>query len=386
MSGRTPFVAAGDDAIEMADDFEAINEVFYDRGWTDGLPIVPPTRERVEAMLRCCDRPHDLVLGQVAPRYGVATPIRVAANAVMAGCRPEYFPVLLAAVEALVAPDFNLYALQTTTHQCAVLTIVNGPIGREIGLNSRHNVFGPGWRANATIGRAMRLVLLNIGGGRPGESDMATIGQPGKFTYCIAENEEANPWDPLHVERGFARDATTVTLIGAEGPHNVNDPESRSAHGVLTTIAGTMAVTGANHVYFAGEPLVVLCPEHATMIAREGLSKSDVKTFLHEHARIALERFSTENVERQMRVKWPEQFEGPAESVRIPLARRSDDYMVIVAGGVGKHSAFIPTFGATRSPTRAIRLANGSCARSVAEFGAGRQDTAQGGSSVSSRD
>ncbi|HXJ81561.1 MAG TPA: hypothetical protein VMS64_23125 [Candidatus Methylomirabilis sp.] len=370
MSGLDLTAAPGDVAIELADDFDAINEAFYDRGWTDGLPIVPPTLERVEAMLRYCDRPSNVVLGQVAPRYGAATPMRVAANAVMAGCRPEYFPVLLAAVEALVAPEFNLYALQTTTHQCAVLTIVNGPIGREIGLNSRHNVFGPGWRANATIGRAVRFVLLNIGGGRPGESDMATIGQPGKFTYCIAENEDANPWEPLHVERGFDRDVTTVTLIGAEGPHNVNDPESRSAQGLLTTIAGTMSVTGANHVYFAGEPLVVLCPEHAATIAREGLSKSDVKVFLHERARIALERFSTENVERQMRVKWPELFEGTADGVRIPLARRPEDYVVVVAGGVGKHSAFIPTFGATRSPTRAIRLSNGSCARSVAEFAA----------------
>jgi hypothetical protein len=358
----------GDGTIEVVDDFDTINEVFHDKGWTDGLPIVPPTVARVDAMLRYCDRPPDQVLGQVAPRYGAATPIRVAANAVMAGCRPEYFPVLLAAVEGLFAPEFNLYALQTTTHLCAVLTIVNGPISREIGLNSRHNVFGPGWRANAAIGRAVRFVLLNIGGGRPGESDMATIGQPGKFTYCIAENEDANPWEPLHVERGFARDVSTVTLVGAEGPHNANDPESRTAEGLLTTLAGTMAVTGANHVYFAGEPLVVLCPEHAAMIAREGLGKSAIRAFLHERARVPLERFSRENVERQMRVKWPELFASGEGGVHIPLARRPEDYMVIVAGGVGKHSAFIPTFGATRSPTRAIRLSNGVCARSVAEF------------------
>ncbi len=368
MNSSAALVIADDSRLEMEDDFDAINDAFYAEGWTDGLPIVPPTMERVAAMLRYCDRPPDEVLGRVAPRYGAATPTRVAANAVMAGCRPEYFPVVLAAVDALMAPEFNLYALQTTTHQCAVLTIVNGPIAREIGVNSGHNVFGPGWRANAAIGRAVRFVLLNIGGGRPGEVDMATIGQPGKFTYCIAENEDANPWEPLHVERGFASDVSTVTLVGAEGPHNVNDPESLSAESLLTTIAGTMAVTGANHVYFAGEPIVVLCPEHAVMIARDGLTKAGVKRFLHEHARVPIERFSRENAERQMPVKWPDLFGGDHRDVRIPLARRPDDHMVIVAGGVGKHSAFIPTFGATRSPTRAIRRADGAPARSVAEF------------------
>jgi len=368
MSAIKPYVAVDDARIEMADDFDAINDAFYAAGWTDGLPIVPPTVERVEAMLAYSDRERELALGRIAPRYGMATPLRVAANAVMAGCRPEYFPVLLTVVEALCARELNLYALQTTTHLCAVLVIVNGPIAREIGLNSGHNVFGPGWRANAAIGRAVRFVMLNIGGGKPGESDMATIGHPAKFTYCIAENEEASPWEPLHVERGFDREVSTVTLVGAEGPHNVNDPESRTARGVLTTLAGTVAVTGANNVYFAGEPLVVLCPEHAAMIAREGLGKRDVKAFLYEEGRVPLRRFSPDNIERQMRKKWPGEFEKPGEDVRIPLARRAEDFMVLVAGGVGKHSAFIPTFGTTQAPTRAIQRANGDSARSVTEF------------------
>jgi hypothetical protein len=359
---------APDDRVEVDDDFEAINELLYGKGWTDGLPVVPPTVERVERMLAYSDRAPDEVIGHVPPRYGIATTLRIAANAVMAGCRPEHLPVLLAAVEALADERLNLYSLQSTTHNCAVLTIVNGPIARELDINAGGNALGQGRRANAVLGRAVRLMLLNIGGGIPGQGDMATLGQPGKYSYCLAENEAASPWEPLHVERGYPRETSTVTLVGAEGPHNVNDHESLTAGGVLAMVAGTVAITGSNNIYYAAEPLVILGPEHAATIAREGFTKADVKRFLYEHARVPLGRLSHESVERRIRRKFPKLFRDANLDALAPLAQRAEDFMVIVAGGAGKHSAYVPTFGGTRSVTVPIRLRDGSHAGSVEAF------------------
>src|SRR5687767_7674719 len=186
-------------SLETVDDFDAINALYLERGWADGLPIVPPTDRRVEEMLTYCDRPLDQPVAKIAPRYGEATPLRLAANAVMAGCRPEFFPLFVLAIEAMCEEPFNLYGVQATTHLCAPLVIVNGPVGRELGVNSGHNAFGPGTPANATIGRAIRLALLNIGGALPGSGDMSTFGSPSKFSYCVAENEEESPWESLHV-------------------------------------------------------------------------------------------------------------------------------------------------------------------------------------------
>ena len=186
-------------SLEAEDDFEQINQLCLERGWGDGLPIVPPTARRVEQMLTYCDRPWHEPVEKIAPRYGEATPLRLAANAVMAGCKPEYFPLLVLAIEAMCEEPFNLYGVQTTTHPCAPLVIVNGPVAGELRLNSGHNAFGPGTHSNATIGRAIRLALLNIGGAIPGLGDMATHGSPAKYAYCVAENEAVSPWPPLHV-------------------------------------------------------------------------------------------------------------------------------------------------------------------------------------------
>src|SRR5690349_5581141 len=213
MGNLADALKVSDASLEADDDFDAINALCLERRWSDGLPIVPPTAERVERMLEFCDRPLSEPIAKIAPRYGEATPLRLAANAVMAGCRPEYFPLYMLAIEAMCEEPFNLYGVQATTHPCAPLAIFNGPVAREIGLNAGHNAFGPGTPANATLGRAIRLALLNIGGALPGAGDMSTFGAPSKFSYCVAENEEANPWEPLHVERGFPTDATTVTVI-----------------------------------------------------------------------------------------------------------------------------------------------------------------------------
>ena len=180
-------------SLDADDDFERINELYLERGWGDGLPIVPPTAQRVEQMLAYCDRPWDEPVANIPPRYGEATPLRLAANAVMAGCRPKYFPLVLLAIEAMCEEPFNLYGIQATTHPCAPLMIVNGPATRELGINCGHNAFGPGTQSNATIGRAIRLALVNIGGAIPGVGDMSTFGSPAKYTYCVAENEAASP-------------------------------------------------------------------------------------------------------------------------------------------------------------------------------------------------
>lgn len=368
MSDLTDILKTPGAAIEAEDDFETVNALYLERGWGDGLPLVPPTAQRVGAMLAYCDRPWNEPIAMIAPRYGEATPLRLAANAVMAGCRPEYFPIVALAIEAMCEEPFNLYGIQATTHLCAPLVIVNGPGARELGMNSGHNAFGPGTPSNATIGRAIRLVLLNIGGALPGSGDMSTFGAPSKYSYCVAENESESPWEPLHVERGFPAHATTVTVIGAECPHNINDHESLTAEGILTTIAGTMAVTGSNDVYYAAQPVVVMGPEHAKTVADGGYSKADAKRFLQEHATLPLRRFSEENIERRFRVNQKELYAEATLDTPVPAVQRADDLIIAVIGGAGKHSAYIPTFGATRSVTRALKRSDGELARSVSEF------------------
>ena len=356
-------------SVQAENDFEKINSVYLERGWSDGLPIVPPTLERVERMLAYCDRPWNEPVAKIAPRYGGATPLRLAANAVMAGCKPQYFPLVMLAIEALCEEPFNLYGVQVTTHSCAPLIIVNGPVARELGLNWGHGAFGPGTQANATIGRAVRLALVNIGGATPGLGDMATYGAPTKYTYCTAENEAANPWEPLHVERGFPFDSSTVTVVAAEGPHNVNDHESTTAEGMLKTLAGTVATTGVNNINNRlSEPVIMFCPEHVATVAGGGYSKRDVKEYLYRHARVPLGKFSDENRERRLRVTFPERFATAGLDALVPICQSPDDFIVIVVGGAGKHSAVIPTFGNERSVTRALKRKDGQLAKSMEEF------------------
>jgi hypothetical protein len=333
--------------IELADEYEAVQEMFLARGWSDGLPIVPPTPQRVEAMMAATDLNSQDVVAELPPIWGAATIEKLAINAVMAGCLPAYFPVLVAAIEAMSDPAFNLYAVQATTHPCAPLVIVNGPLRSALGLNSSSGAFGPGWRPNAVIGRAVRLALLNIGGARPGTGDMSTQGAPSKYSYCVAENEESSPWQPLQVERGFEPHQSTVTVLAGEPPHNINDHAGSSAVDILTIIAGSIAVTGANNAYTGGETLLALGPEHAGTIARDGFSKRDIGEWLVQRATIPLERYTEETmIERFGQVP-----QGP-----VPMVGSPEDLTIIVVGGPGKHSSWVPTFGGTtRSVTREIR-------------------------------
>ncbi len=334
--------------IEITDSFEEINEYYYRHGWTDGLPIIPPTGERVEKMLSgTIKKPQD-VIGELAPNYSEATVEKIAVNAVMAGCLSHYMPVIIAAVEAMIEEQFNLYAMVITTHPANPLLIVNGPIRKELEINSGYNVFGQGARANATIGRALRLIQVNIGGGIPGKVDRATQGSPAKFSFCIAENEEKNPWQPLHVERGFAPSVSTVTMLMAENPHNIQDEHSTNAQGIMTTLAGSVKAQGSNNVFYqSGEVLLVLCPEHAATLAEGGLSKQDIRHYLWENARIPKSEFPPE--------RQTGRFSAFKDDALIPITAKESDIMIIVAGGAGKHSAYCPNFGLSRSVTRQIQ-------------------------------
>lgn len=343
-------VGPGARTFRLDGGYVAINRHYQDRGWTDGLPIVPPTEETVREFLRWTDREPREVIAVLPPRQGEATVERIAVNAVMAGCRPQAMPVLVAAVEALADPAFNLDSVQATTHPVAPLLIVNGPIGRELGINAGYNAFGQGFAANVTIGRALRLVLMNVGGGSPGTGDRATQGSPAKIAYCVAENEGASPWEPLHVEAGFPAEASTVTVIGCEGPHNIQDHHSHSALGVLRNVVGAMAQAGSNNVISGGWPLLSLGPEHAATIAREGFDKRQVKAYIFEHARCRLGDLGEEY--RRFQVASRGVPDDP--DTRLAIADAPEAITVIVVGGAGKHSCWQPTFGRQTQPARRL--------------------------------
>jgi len=345
--------AAGAAMTEAPDDLDAFQAWAVAERWSDGLPVLPPTRERLDRMLGARAARRREVVATLAPLDGAATLEAIAINAALAGAGPEHLPVIFAAVRAIADPAFNLNAIQTTTHPCTPLLIVNGPIAGRLGISGGPNALGNGHRANAVIGRAVRLVMQNVGGARPGLEDRATLGHPGKFSYCLAENETASPWAPLHVERGFAAGTSCVTVCGSEAPHNVNDHGSTTPEGMLLALAGTAATTGSNNIYLAGEPLVILGPEHAHTLALTGWSKAEVKRRLWELIRIRLDRFSAENLARFATID-PGRFAHQPADAEVAWCLTPDDLMVIVAGGPGKHSSLVPTFGATRSVTVAI--------------------------------
>ncbi len=353
--------------VELEDSLDAILDFFETQGWTDGLPFVPPTPDRVQGMYRYLDRAPDDVVAELAPRNGEATVERIAINAVMAGCRPEYMPVLVTAVQAVAEEPFNLNGIQSTTHPCGVFVLVNGPLARELNINGGYNCFGQGWRANVTIGRAMRLILLNVGGGTPGDGDRSTQGTPAKISFCASENEQASPWPPLHVEHGFDAEDSTVTVMACEGPHNVQDHGSISGLGVLTTMAGSLREAGSNNILSGGgQPMVVFGPEHAAAVAGDGYSKDGVKQFIWEHARLPIVETSPDWQESRFRSERNVVDGEGRESIAI--AEHWSRINVIVAGGAGKHSCWIPTFGReemTNTVMRRIERSDGTPVRSA---------------------
>jgi hypothetical protein len=339
--------------FEVGDDLWAAQEFFEEKGWGDGLPIVPPTEERVTRMLAAVARDPQDVIGAVPPRWAPATVEKVAINAVMAGCKPTYMPLLVAAVEAITDPKLNLYSLQATTGGPAVMLIVNGPVRKQLDINGGANALGEGWRANSTIGRSIRLIQRNVGGSYPGTTCKATLGWPGKYSLCIAENEEASPWKPLHVERGFGAEESTVTAISADGSVRASDLDSTKAVGILTNFAQRMEGPSGP------EAIMVICPEHAKIVAGDGFSKMDVKKFVWERAAYRMKDLPDETF--YQRVKRRSDLKLTRDSV-IPVTDKPEDILVVVAGGDGSQSQYIhvwgqstPEGGSTRSVTKRIQ-------------------------------
>jgi hypothetical protein len=293
----------------------------------------------------------DRVVARMDPRGGPATVERIAINAVMAGCRPEYLPVLIAAVQAVSDPAFNLHGIQATTNPVAPLLIVNGPIRQKLGVNSRRNALGPGARANATIGRALRLCLINIGGGVPGTVDKAILGMPGKYTFCLGENEEESPWEPLHVEQGFTKRESTVTAVGVQGTNNVLCLAGvAEAH--LMLVADALATLGHNNVLFGrGNPVVFFSPGHARLFVEQGfVTKQSVKEFLYERSKIPVDRFPPQEVLPIHPMGERTIMEG-----KVCVARRPEDIFVVVAGGPEPyHTTLCPSFGDSWAVTKTI--------------------------------
>jgi hypothetical protein len=257
-------------------------EAFFERGWTDGLPVVPPTPARVLRMLEGTTRAADEVVASVGPDFADCTVEKAAVNAVMAGCRPEYFPVVLTAVEAACTDQFNMHGLLCTTWFSGPVIIVNGPIATEIGMNSGVNALGQGNRANATIGRALQLIVRNVGGGRPGEIDRATLGGPGKYTFCFAEDEAGSPWEPLSVERGFAAGTSTVTLFAGEGPNGMCDQKSREPESLARSMAWALDAVWHPKLALLSDAVLVVSPEHGRVFREAGWSKAQLRERLLE--------------------------------------------------------------------------------------------------------
>ena len=338
-----------------APDEAAALELLHELACTDGLPVVVPTADRVARMVVATGLDADLVLGEMGPAQGVATVEKVAIAAVMAGCLPDYVPVVIGAVRAILDPAFDLAEMQGTTHCTAPLIIVNGPARQWCGpIAGGFGALGPGHRANASIGRALRLAMINIGGARPGVSDMALLGHPGKFTYCLGEDEENSPFPGLHTARGFAPDDSVVTVIGAEAPHSVlhsidaDDPEDHLR--LLEVLAVGLANLATNNAIIRnGSAVVVLNPDHAQALAKAGLDRAAIAAGLCRlcrHSRSDIERYGGAFINWSKGDDWFDCFYEP------------EQILVLTAGGNGLYSMVMPSWcaGKHNNPAVSVKL------------------------------
>lgn len=339
-------------SLLSAPDEAAALEALHELGCTDGLPVVIPTPQRVARMRLASGQDGDLVLGEMGPQGGVATIDMVAVAAVMAGCLPDYMPIVIAAAKAIIDPQFDLTEMQSTTHCTAPLIIVNGPARLHHGpVASGFGALGPGHRANASIGRALRLLMINVGGAVPGTSDMALLGHPGKFTYCLAEDEETSPFPALHTSRGFSEEDSVVTVIGAEAPHSVlfsGDADAADApEYLLRTLAiGLANIATNNAVLRSGAAVVVLNPEHANLLANANYTREQITQRLAElcqHPKSELAKFAPT-------------FAGRAQGDTLAAFAEPDDILLLVAGGSGLYSMVMPTWCAGPHVNRAVSM------------------------------
>ncbi len=336
----SPDVKLSSSRVQVEDSIEAVSEYLLSKQLSDGLPVVPPTEARVRAFVEYTRKDPKQKIAVVAPMNGEATVEKVAVNAVMAGCKKEYMPVLLAAVSAMAEPQFNLNGMQATTNPIAVLVIINGPIRDELNVNYKSGLFGPGWQANATIGRAVRLVMNNLGGGWPGAVSLAGLGQPARYTLCFAERDDS-PWPGLHRELGFGPERSTVTVLRSETVINVT--------GGLAELASVMGSAASLFTMLHnGKVAVVLAPFVAQRLAREGWSKDDVRRALHERGRLPAETWRHSWLHATVRGSdWPAWVRAAAEGDSIPALREPADITVVVAGADLEipQNAYFPSWG-----------------------------------------
>ncbi|HOH72847.1 MAG TPA: hypothetical protein PLS43_04360 [Syntrophales bacterium] len=335
------------------DEFSEVSEWFYLRGWTDGLPIVPPTERRVKEMLKGTDLPADFLVANLDPMGGQATVEKIAVNAVMAGCRPEYMPVLIAAVELAARPEFDLKGLATTTNPDAPLLILSGPIVEQLDVNAGTNTLGRGWQANASISRAIHLIIQNIGGSWPGVTDMSTIGQPGDFVMMLAENSAANPWGPLHMELGHPRAANVLAVMAAEGTHSILGI-GQSDEGFLKLVAAHLA--GLERPY-RETMLLIIAQDTAKMLADKGWTRERMIAYITDRAKIPFrlykERYLDSSALRKGMPDWVFRVQDPDAMIPSPLIGK---LLILVAGGTGEKSTLIPGWYDAGIMSKEIRL------------------------------
>ena len=332
--------------IELENSWEAVNRWFLERDMTDGLPIAPPTEPLVRAMTDYAESALGWsaadVVATLAPKRGLATIEKIAANAVMAGCKPEYMPVLIASVQAISQPAFNLESLQTSTHITSLLPIVNGPIRKAIDLNYGYNVTGSRWHSTATIGRALRLILANIGG-TPGSINIHTLGHIGRYEHCMAENEEENPWEPLHVERGYPPETSAVTVFPACPAAMIDERGgSRSAKDLLKVFALSIPYVGNRNTNGEGQPLLLLCPQHVKTLHDGGYSKADVKRFIWERGRLPFGNIPP-GVLGSLSKTLQKFYADVGPEYGLPISEKPEDIAIVVLGGKGTHSLSVQT-------------------------------------------
>jgi hypothetical protein len=325
-------------------------EAYYEQGWTDGLPVVPPSEKSIAEMLAGAALRGEETIGEIRERGVVVSAEKLAINAVMAGCRPDYLPLVAAAVRGLCHPDFAYHGPASSTGGSAIVLIVNGPIARRLGINSGNNAFGQGTRANATIGRAVRLVMMNVMNTRPGLLDRATLGNPGKYTFCFAENEMVHPWEPLHVERGYRADESAVTVYASNSLCQVYNQLAATPEPLLRCFADALCNLGTPNLRGFNQSLVVFAGEHADLLRQSGWSKQDVRRFLMEHARRTI-------ADLKRAARRPGDVEPADERTWKRAFERPEDIIIVCAGGpAGSWSACLPGWGNkwTRSVTTPI--------------------------------
>lgn len=334
----------GTGLLEATDENAALEQL-HAMGCTDGLPVVVPTADRVARMVLASGYDGDISLGPMGPLGGATTINKVAACAVMAGCLPDYMPIVVAAVQAFLTPELDATEMQGTTHCLAPIIIVNGPVRHDCDVASGFGCIGPGFRANASIGRALRLAMMNIGGAQPGVSDMALHGHPGKFTFCFAENEEDSPFSPLHVARGYQLGQSTVTMAGVEAPQSVigvvdaDDPDS--AVRLLRSIGQTLARVGGNNAHFGtGTGIVVLNPEHANGLAAAGYNRESLTQQIFDFAANRAGDLKTVGGLNKR------DFSRLDDDDLVPAFRSPDDLLVLMAGGAGLYTMVMTSWGA----------------------------------------